>query len=136
LTDEHPLVDLRLFRHRNFAIGTLAFVLCFALYFAIALMLPLWLQGTLGYTALWSGLAAAPVGVIPVLTVFWVGKYAHKVDLRLMASFAFLVIGLTCFRLGSFDTGVDFASVAITELIMGVGTALFFLPVLTILLSE
>jgi DHA2 family multidrug resistance protein len=73
LTDEQPLVDLRLFRHRNFAAGTLALVLAFALFFSIALMLPLWLQNTLGYTAIWSGLAAAPVGVIPVLLTFFVG---------------------------------------------------------------
>ena len=63
LTDDAPLVDLRLFRHRNFAAGTLALILGFALFFSIALMLPLWLQNTLGYTAMWSGLAAAPLGV-------------------------------------------------------------------------
>jgi len=136
LTDDEPLVDLRLFRHRNFAAGTLALILGFALFFSIALMLPLWLQNTLGYTALWSGLAAAPIGVIPVLATFWVGKYAHLVDLRWLAAFAFAVMGFVCFRFGTFTTDVSFAAVAITELIMGAGVAFFFMPVLTILLSD
>jgi DHA2 family multidrug resistance protein len=136
LTDEQPLVDLRLFRHRNFAAGTLALILAFALFFSVSLLLPLWLQNTLGYTAMWSGLAAAPVGVIPVLLTYFVGKYAAKFDLRWLTAFSFAVMGLVCFRFGSFNTDVDFASVALTELIMGLGIALFFMPILTILLSD
>lgn len=136
LTDEQPLVDLRLFRHRNFAAGTLALILAFALFFSIALLLPLWLQNTLGYTAIWSGLAAAPIGIIPIILTFWVGKYAHKFDLRWMTAFSFAVMGFVCFRFGSFNTDVGFASVALTELILGLGIALFFMPILTILLSD
>ena len=136
LTDDEPLVDLRLFRHRNFAAGTLALVSAYALFFSIALLLPLWLQNVLGYTALWSGLAAAPVGVIPILLTFWVGKYAAKFDLRWLTAFSFAVMGLVCFRFGSFNTEVGFWAVALTELMLGLGIALFFMPVLTILLSE
>ena len=136
LTDGEPLVDLRLFRHRNFAAGTLALVLAFALFFSIQLLVPLWLQNVLGYTALWSGFASAPIGVIPVLLTFWVGKYAYRVDLRWMTAFSFAVMGFVCFRFGSFNTGVDFWSVAVTELMMGLGIALFFMPILTILLSD
>ncbi len=136
LTEEKPLVDLRLLRHRNFAAGTLVMVLGYALFFSVVLMLPLWLQNTLGYTALWSGLAAAPLGFIPVLLTYWVGKYAHKFDLRWMASFSFVAIGFACFQLGGFDTDVNFGAVAFTELLMGLGMAFFFLPVLTITLSD
>ncbi len=136
LTDEQPLVDLRLFRHRNFAAGTLALILGFAVVFSVALILPQWLQNVLGYTPLWSGLAAAPVGVIPILTVYTVGRYAHRVDLRWLAAIAFFIMGLVCLRFGTFDTEVSFATVALTELMLGAGIAIFFLPVLTILLSE
>src|SRR5574337_1377226 len=136
LTDDEPLVDLRLFRHRNFAAGTIALVLAFALFFAVTLLLPLWLQNTLGYTALWAGLAVAPIGIIPILLTFWVGKYAAKLDLRWMTALSFAVMGFVCFRFGSFNTDVDFASVALTELMMGLGITLFFMPILTILLSD
>jgi hypothetical protein len=57
LTDDEPIVDLRLFRHRNFAAGTLALVLAYAAFFSIGLLVPLWLQNTLDYTSIWAGLA-------------------------------------------------------------------------------
>ncbi|HEX7341954.1 MAG TPA: DHA2 family efflux MFS transporter permease subunit [Rhodanobacteraceae bacterium] len=136
LTDDAPLVDLRLFRHRNFASGTLAMVLAYALFFSMALLLPLWLQNTLQYTALWSGLAAAPIGFVPLLVTFWVGKYAARVDLRWLTAISFGVMGYVCFLFGSFNTDVDFATVAMAELLLGSGMALFFMPILTIALSD
>ena len=136
LTDEEPIVDLRLFRHRNFAAGTLALVLAYAAFFSIGLLVPLWLQNTLDYTSIWAGLATAPIGIIPVLMTFWVGKYAHKFDLRWLAAFAFIVMGITCFMRGRFTTEVDFYHVALAQLLQGLGVALFFMPILTILLSD
>jgi MFS transporter, DHA2 family, multidrug resistance protein len=136
LTDDEPVVDLRLFRHRNFAAGTLALMLAYAAFFAIALLVPLWLQNTLGYTATWAGLATAPIGVIPVLLTFWVGKYGTRFDLRWLAAISFVVMGFTCFMRGEFTTDVDFFHVALAQLIQGLGVALFFMPILTILLSD
>ena len=136
LTDREPIVNLRLFRHRNFAAGTLVLVLAYAVFFAIGLLVPLWLQNTLEYTPMWAGLATAPIGVIPVLLTFWVGKYGPRVDLRWLASFAFVVMGLTCLMRGGFNTDVDFYHVAMVQLIQGLGVALFFMPILTILLSD
>ncbi|MBN8712910.1 MAG: DHA2 family efflux MFS transporter permease subunit [Xanthomonadales bacterium] len=136
LTDREPIVNLRLFRHRNFAAGTLVLVLAFAVFFSIGLLVPLWLQNTVNYTPVWAGLATAPIGVIPVLLTFWVGKYGTRMDLRWLASFAFVVMGLTCFMRAVFTTQVDFYHVAIAQLLQGLGVALFFMPVLTILLSD
>src|SRR6185312_9827098 len=136
MTDRDPIVNLRLFRHRNFAAGTLALVLAYAAFFAIALLIPLWLQTTLGYTAIWSGLATAPLGILPVLLTFFIGKYGTKVDLRWLASFAFVIMALTSFMRADFNTEVDFYHVAMVQLIMGLGVAFFFMPILTILLSD
>ncbi|MEO7068027.1 MAG: DHA2 family efflux MFS transporter permease subunit [Rhodanobacter sp.] len=136
LTDKDPIVDLKLFRHRNFSAGTLAMVLGYAAFFSIALLIPLWLQQNLGYTATWAGYATAPLGIIPVLLVFFVGKYAHRMNLRLLAAISFLVMGLTCFMRADFYLGVDFYSVAMAQLWQGLGVALFFMPVLQILLSD
>ncbi|TAN02899.1 MAG: DHA2 family efflux MFS transporter permease subunit [Rhodanobacteraceae bacterium] len=136
LTDREPVVNLRLFRHRNFAAGTLALVLAYAAFFSIGLLVPLWLQNTLDYTPVWAGLATAPIGIIPVLLTFWIGKYGTRFDLRWLASFAFVVMGVTCFMRGDFFTEIDFYNVALAQLIQGLGVALFFMPILTILLSD
>ncbi|OZB60035.1 MAG: MFS transporter [Lysobacterales bacterium 14-68-21] len=136
LTDKDPIVDLKLFRHRNFSAGTLALVLAYAAFFSIGLLVPLWLQRNLGYTSTWAGFATAPLGVIPVLLTFIVGKYANRTDLRLLASAAFVVMGVTCFLRSDFYLGIDFTHVALVQLIQGLGVALFFMPVLSILLSD
>ena len=136
LTDKDPIVDLKLFRHRNFTIGTIAMVLGYAAFFSIALLVPLWLQQNLGYTATWAGFATAPLGVIPVLLTFFVGKYATRMDLRLLAAASFLVMGATCFMRANFYLQVDFQNVAMVQLWQGLGVALFFMPTLTILLSD
>lgn len=136
LTDDDPIVDLKLFRHRNFTAGTLAMVLGYAAFFSIALLVPLWLQQNLGYTATWAGYASAPLGVIPVLLTFFVGKYATRMDLRLLAALSFLVMGVTCFMRSDFYLQIDFYSVAMVQLLQGLGVALFFMPTLTILLSD
>lgn len=136
MTDPDPIVDLKLFRHRNFTTGTLAMVLGYAAFFSIALLVPLWLQQNLGYTATWAGFATAPLGVIPVLLTFFVGKYATRMDLRLLAAASFLVMGATCFMRADFYLQIDFYHVALVQLLQGLGVALFFMPTLTILLSD
>src|SRR5690606_22167195 len=136
LTEKDPIVNLRLFRHRNFAAGTVAMVVAYAAFFAIGLMVPLWLQRNMGYTAIWAGFATAPIGVLPVLLTPLVGKYATRFDLRLLASFAFVVMAFTSFLRAGFNLDVDFQRVAVIQLVQGLGVALFFMPVLSILLSD
>jgi MFS transporter, DHA2 family, multidrug resistance protein len=136
LTDDQPIVDLKLFRHRNFTYGTILLILSYSTFFSMGLLLPLWLQRTLDYTATWAGLAGASIGIMPVLLTYAVGKYAPRTDLRLVAAGAFVVLSLTCFMQAHFYIGVDFAHVALVRGFQGLGVALFFMPVLTILLSD
>jgi DHA2 family multidrug resistance protein len=136
LTDKEPIVDLKLLRHRNFRMGTIALVLAYASFFAIGLLVPQWLQRNLGYTATWAGFATAPLGILPVLLTFIVGKYATRFDLRLLTSCAFLIMGTTCLLRSQFYLDIDFYHVAMVQLLQGLGVALFFMPVTTILLSD
>ncbi|CAM5494939.1 Putative multidrug resistance protein MdtD [Rhodanobacter lindaniclasticus] len=117
LTDPDPIVNLRLYRHRNFTTGTLAMVLGYAAFFSIALLVPLWLQQNVGYTTTWAGFATAPIGVLPVLLTFFVGKYATRMDLRLLAAASFLVMGATCFMRSDFYLQIDFYHVAMVQLL-------------------
>lgn len=136
MTDRHPIVNLRLFAFRNFRIGTITLVGGYAGFFGINLLLPQWLQTQMGYTPTYAGLAVAPIGILPVLMSPFVGKYAQKFDLRLLAGLAFLAIGLSCFMRADFTNQVDFEHIALVQLFMGAGVALFFMPTLTILLSD
>lgn len=136
LTEKDPIVNLRLFRHRNFASGTIAMVVAYAAFFSVGLLVPLWLQRNLGYTAIWAGFATAPIGLLPVLLTPFVGLYAARFDLRMVASIAFVAMAVTSFMRAGFNLDVDFQHVAMVQLWQGLGVALFFMPVLTILLSD
>ena len=134
--NKHPLVDLSLFRHRNFRVGTIGLIAAYAAFFSVGLLIPLWLQRDLGYTSIWAGLATAPLGILPVFLAPLVGKYAGRFDLRMIASIAFIVMAATSFMRSSFNLDVTFATIAGIQLLMGLGVALFFMPILTILLSD
>jgi len=136
LTDKEPIVDLKLFRHRNFRNGTLAMVLAYSAFVAVVFLVPQWLQRDMGYTALWAGLATAPLGILSIVLAPFIGKYSGRIDLRLLATLAFIFLSITCFMRADFNLEVDFNHVAGVQLLMGAGVALFFMPVLQILLSD
>ena len=85
----HPVVDLRLFARRNFWTSTLAMSLGYGAFFGNVVLLPLWLQQYMGYTATQAGMVLAPVGVLAILLTPFVGRTVHKVDPRLFATGAF-----------------------------------------------
>jgi DHA2 family multidrug resistance protein len=135
LTDEHPVVDLRLFCKRNFAMGTLAISLGYAAYFGNVVLLPLWLQQYMGYTATLAGMAMAPVGLLAIFITPLVGKNLNKVDPRIFATIAFAVFGLVMLMRSHFNTQADFETILIPTLIQGGAVACFFIPLVTLTLS-
>ncbi|WP_106476997.1 DHA2 family efflux MFS transporter permease subunit [Phytohalomonas tamaricis] len=136
LTEKHPIINLTLFRNRNFAFGTLALVMGYSGFFGINLILPQWLQSQLGYTSTWAGLAAAPLGVLPLLLSPIIGRFAPQLDMRKLAAMAFMFMSASCYMRMHFNLEVDFKTVALVQLFMGAGIALFFMPTTTILLSD
>ncbi|WP_432453392.1 DHA2 family efflux MFS transporter permease subunit [Agarivorans sp. QJM3NY_29] len=136
LTDENPIINLRLFANRNFCIGTILLTLGYSGFFSINLILPQWLQSQMGYTALWAGFAAAPLGVIPLFMTPILGRFGSHLDMRKLAATSFLVIGISCYARAKFNIEIDFASIAAVQLFMGIGISLFFMPMTTILLSD
>ena len=136
LTDDNPIVDLSLFKSRNFTIGCLCISLAYMLYFGAIVLLPQLLQEVYGYTATWAGLASAPVGVIPVILSPIIGRFAHKLDMRRLVTFSFIMYAV-CFywRAWTFEPGMDFGASAWPQFIQGFAVACFFMPLTTITLS-
>lgn len=136
LTEARPIVDLRLFRHRNFAAGALALVFAYSAFYAVNVIMPMWLQRTVGYTPIWAGLAVAPMGVMPVLLTPFMGKYAQRFNLRLLVCGAFILLASASFLRAGFVVGIDFQRIALIQLLQGLGLALFIMPINAILLSD
>jgi DHA2 family multidrug resistance protein len=135
LTEKHPVVDLRLFKRRNFSVGVGATSIGYMMFFGIALIVPLWLQTQMGYTAAWAGLAVAPVSIFPLLMAKSIAKLLQRNDPRIFASGAFFALAGASFMRAGFTTEVDFAAVVIAQLVTGFGIALFMVPLQSISLS-
>jgi len=135
LTDHHPIINLRLFQRRNFAVGTVSLALGYGVFFGNVVLMPLWLQQFMGYTATWAGLVTAPVGIVAMLAAPVVGKLLQKRDPRILACIAFFVFALVSFMRAGFNLTVDTWPLVLTQLIQGLAMATFFTPLTAITLS-
>jgi DHA2 family multidrug resistance protein len=136
LTDANPTVDLTLFRNRNFAIGSVAFCLGYAVFFANILILPLWLQTQVGYTATWAGLVAAPGGFVAVLLTPFVARLSGKIDARILATIAFVAFATSYWMRSGFTQTASTWDFVAPQFVQGVAMSMFFLSMLTISLDR
>ncbi|MET0383387.1 MAG: DHA2 family efflux MFS transporter permease subunit [Burkholderiaceae bacterium] len=135
LTDKHPVVDIRLFAGRNFLFGAGTLAIAYGLFFGNVVLLPLWLQQYMGYTATSAGMALAPVGLLAIVLTPIVGRNVAKWDPRWMATGAFLLFSLVLWMRSNFTSQTDFGTIMIPTLIQGGALAFFFIPLTTLTLS-
>jgi DHA2 family multidrug resistance protein len=135
LTDDHPVVDIRLFAKRNFLFGATALSIAYGVFFGNVVLLPLWLQQYMGYTATDAGWALAPVGLFAILLTPLVGKKVGQWDPRWMATVAFVVFALVLWMRSNFTPQTDLVTILIPTLIQGTAMAFFFIPLTTLTLS-
>jgi MFS transporter, DHA2 family, multidrug resistance protein len=135
LTDDHPVVDIRLFARRNFLFGAGTLAIAYGLFFGNVVLLPLWLQQYMGYTATSAGMALAPVGVLAILLTPIVGRNVAKWDPRWMATGAFIMFAVVLWMRSNFTAQTDFVTILVPTLIQGGAMAFFFIPLTTLTLA-
>ncbi|MFZ5543115.1 MAG: DHA2 family efflux MFS transporter permease subunit [Pseudomonadota bacterium] len=135
LTARHPVVELRLFARRNYAVGVGALALASVAFFGTNVVVPLWLQTHMGYTAEWAGRTMAFGGLLAIVLGPVIGANIHRLDARAVATFGLAMFALFAWLSSRFPPDVDFWTLATTRLIMGVGLSCLFLPLTTIYLS-
>ena len=129
LTAENPLVNLRIMKNREYATGTmLMFLLGWAL-FGSFVMLPLFAQNMLGYTATWAGLILSPGGFASLFAMVFVGNLVGKVDTRLLVLIGVVmnIVSLFILRFVSLDVG--FSYLTVSRLFQGFGMGFLFVPI-------
>ncbi len=135
LGEAAPLVDLRLFTQRNFLVGAVCLLLGSIAFFGVVVIIPLWLQVFQGYTALWAGKTVAFGGVLAFVFGPIIGIYINRIDARAITTFGFIVFALVGYWSANFTPDIDYWTVALSRLFMGIGISCFFLPLITISLS-
>jgi len=135
LNHPYPIVDLSLFRDRNFAVGAGGGSLIYAAFFGSSVLLPLVLQTQFGYTATWAGLVVAPVGIAPILGSRFVGRYYDRVDPRLLITTAFLITAAVMWWRSHSSTDWGVWNLLEPQLLLGVGVMIMFTPLTAVMLS-
>ena len=135
LTDEHPIVDLSLFKRRNFWVSTLAMLLAYGGFFGNVVLLPLWLQQYMGYTATLAGMVLAPVGLLAIFLTPLVGRVMNRIDPRIFVTISFGIFALVLFMRAQFNTDATIGTILVPTLIQGAALATFFIPLIAIGLS-
>jgi DHA2 family multidrug resistance protein len=129
LRHRDPIVDLRLLKDRTFlAANILMFALGFALY-GSTVLIPLFGQTLLGYTAQQAGLLITPSAITLILLMPVVGFLVSKIDARLLITFGFVVLFVALMRMTRFDLDVDFRTVMWARVLQGAGLAFLFIPI-------
>jgi DHA2 family multidrug resistance protein len=129
LTVDQPIIDLTLFKERNFSIATLLiFGLGFAL-FGSTVLIPEFLQTLMGYTATQSGEVLSPSGVVVFLMLPLTGMLSNKVRPRWLISIGLLISGLSLWFTANIDLAVDFRTVTIYRMLQGLGLSFMFTPI-------
>ena len=135
LTERHPVVDLRLFQRRNFWTSTVAMSLAYGTFFGNLVLLPLWLQQYMGYTATMAGMVLAPVGLLAILLSPLVGRNITKVDPRVFATVSFAIFAVVLYMRSQFNTDADFRTLMVPTILQGAAVAVFFIPLVSLSLS-
>ncbi len=127
-----PIVDLRILGHRNFAVGNLLMFMLGFILLGSTVLLPLFVQTQLGYTATDAGLVISPGGFALMLLMPLVGALVSRVDARLLITVGLISTGLALLWMTRFDAQIDYATVAWARAYQSLGLAFLFIPINTV----
>lgn len=135
LTDPHPVVDLRVLRHRSLWVGLIAMAMGYGGMFAMIVLVPLWMQSVLGYTSSQAGHAMALVGIFAVMMAPVAGKLFDKVDMRILITGGMLWLVFISLWRTQWSTEGSFWDYGMPQLMQGFGMPFFFIGLMTFSLS-
>jgi len=129
LREEHPVVDLRMLKDRNFAVATLAmFFLGFVLY-ASTVLIPQFLQQMMGYTAELAGLALSPGGAVIMFMMPVVGILISRVNSKYLIAFGCTISALSLFVMAGWNLQIDYKHAVLARMMQSFGLAFLFIPI-------
>ncbi len=136
LNDRHPIVDLSVFKFRSFSVGSfLGIIMGFGL-FGTALILPLFFQTMLGFTAFDTGMALMPGAISTAVSMLIIGRLLNRIDGRWSIVFGTLLFAWSTWLLGGLTTQAGYWDVFWPRLVQGFALGFLFVPLTTISLSD
>jgi MFS transporter, DHA2 family, multidrug resistance protein len=130
-THKRPVLDLRIFKNRNFAGAALMMFIVGVQLYATNLFIPQYVQNVLGYSAELSGLTQAPGALLMILLMPVVGMLVARIQARWLIFWGFLLRGLAVYHMTDVDLQIGFGTAAMYRVWQSFGIALLFIPINT-----
>ena len=126
------LIDITVFKDRNFFIGTIVQVVMMGVLLASLAILPQFLQGLMGYDAYLSGLAMMPRGMGALITIFTIGAIGNKINEKYLVICGLILLSISGFMLCGLNLQIATINIAIPNFIMGIAMAMCMIPIITL----
>jgi len=135
-TRPKPLIELQLFKIRTYAISILYIAVAYGIYFGSVVLVPLWLQTNMNYTAIWAGIAVAPIGIVPLVFSMFIGKLINRFGIIPLLFVSFCLFAWSCFYTAFFDTDVTLFLIGLSRAFLGCGLFFFITPLFSLSVQD
>ena len=134
--EPEPIVNIRLLKDRTLAAATAAVSVGYGAFFGTVVLVPLWLQQVVGYTATEAGYVTSYQGMLAVMMAPVAALLLNKIDPRITVSVAILwMAGTTMMRMG-WNIGSDHSALILPQILQGIGMPFFFVGLTSIAMSR
>jgi DHA2 family multidrug resistance protein len=135
-TVKHPILDLRILKNRNFGLANLMMFIFGLAFFGNAFLLPLYLQNSLGYTALQAGLVFFPVGIIQAFMSPVAGKMTDKLNPKIPILIGIALTFFSMYLYKDLSLSSEYDQIILPLVIRGFGLGFMFIPLSTIAIND
>lgn len=132
---EHPVVNLRLFKNISFSTGNIVMFFTFFNLFGSIVLLPIYLQTLMGYTATLAGLVLGPGGFATMVTMPLAGRLVTKINSKGILAFGIIICAYSTYLMSGFNLQADFYSISWPRIVLGIGMGFTFIPLMTLAFS-
>lgn len=136
LNTDKPLIEIKLFKIRTFALSVFYIGIMYAIYFGSVVLVPLWLQTSMNYTSIWAGIAVAPIGIAPFIIGPFMGKVVSKYGNAIPLGICFILFAVSCFYTAYLDTDVDIWHVGFSRFLLGCALVFFITPLFSLSMRD
>ena len=126
---KYPVIDIRVFKDRNFLFGTIASSFINVMIYSTLLLVPMFVQSLLGYSPSMSGLTMFPRSVVCLIGLIAVGEISRFIDSRILASIGLIIISISMLMLTQMNTTSSMESIILPNLLLCIGVPTAFVPI-------
>jgi DHA2 family multidrug resistance protein len=135
-TDRQPIVDLRVFKNRAFSVSMAVVALAYGVLFGCLVLVPLWLQTSMGYTSTWAGYISAFMGLAGVAISPLVTFLMTRVDLRVLVSIGLFMAAAACLMYFGYDDQATFWQLVWPQCLLGAALMTIMIPLMEMSVSS